>query len=48
MAIGLLHPYVPMDIFCLDSRGVMYFLPNIGSQVSYLDPQGRAIFGFQG
>jgi len=47
MAIRTPHPYVPSNIFCLDSRGVIYFLPNTGSQVSHLDPQGTAIPAFK-
>jgi hypothetical protein len=47
MAIRAPHPYVPSNIFCLDSRGVIYFLPNTGSQVSRLDPQGAAIPAFK-
>jgi hypothetical protein len=47
MAIRTPHPYVPSNIFCLDSRGGIYFLPNTGSQVSFLDPQGTAIPAFK-
>lgn len=47
MAIRTPHPYVPTNLFCLDPRSVMYFLPNTGSQVSRLDPQGTAIPAFK-
>ena len=42
MAIRTPHPYVPTNLFCLDPRSIMYFLPNTGSQVSRLDVQGTA------
>jgi len=47
MAIRTPHPYVPMNLFCLDSQNVIYFLPNTRSQVSRLDPQGTAIPAFK-
>ncbi len=47
MAIRTPHPYVPTTLSCLDPRSVMYFLPNTGSQVSRLDPQGTAIPAFK-
>jgi hypothetical protein len=47
MAIRTPHPYVPTNLFCLDPRSVMYFLPNTGSQVSRLDPQGTAVPAFK-
>lgn len=47
MAIRTPHPYVPTNLFCLDPQSVMYFLPNTGSQVSRLDPQGTAVPAFK-
>lgn len=47
MAIRTPHPYVPTNLFCLDPRSVMYFLPNTGSQVSRLGAQGTAIPAFK-
>jgi len=47
MAIRTPHPYVPTNLFCLDSRGSMYFLPNNGSQVSRVDPHGAAVPAFK-
>jgi len=47
MVIRTPHPYVPMNLFCLDQQSVMYFLPNTGSQVSRLDVQGMAVLAFK-
>ena len=47
MAVRTPHPYVPTNLFCLDPRSVVYFLPNTGSQVSRLDAQGTAIPAFK-
>jgi len=47
MAIRTPHPYVPTNLFCLDSQSGMYFLPNTGSQVYRLDAQGTAIPAFK-
>jgi hypothetical protein len=47
MAIRTPHAYVPTNLFCLDPRSVIYFLPNTGSQVSRLGPQGTAIPAFK-
>lgn len=41
MAIRTPHPYVPTNLFCLDPQGIIYFLPNTGSQVSRFDMQGK-------
>ena len=47
MAIRTPHPYVSTNLFCLDPRSVMYFLPNTGSQVSRLASQGASVPAFK-
>jgi hypothetical protein len=47
MAIRTPHPFVPTNLFCLDSRGGIFFLPNTGNEVSRLDPQGTTIPAFK-
>ena len=47
MIIRTPHPYVPRNIFCLDQRGVMFYLPNVDSEVRCLDPKGGEVAAFK-
>jgi hypothetical protein len=47
IAVRTPHAYIPKSIYCLDSHGSLFLLPNTGSQVLSLDSQGKALPAFR-
>jgi hypothetical protein len=43
IAVKTSHAYIPRCLFCLDSRGSLFLLPNTGSEVLSVDSQGDVL-----